>query len=310
MTKMTRKLILAVLTVVVTVATLGTTTFAWFTLTNTSVIQDFEVDIIQDAGIEIAVDDLATLPEDLVWRTTLTTADILAYLDATYGGQPLFTHVTSEDGRTFRTLGIGAIGDITSSGYVEIPLHFRSNSADEIAWDQVSLTSGVVQYRPAVPFIDSLGIARNTSTTYPTDAADAMRISISGMVDPGTGSVLTTHVYENPALNTNTVLGGLSAADLSNGGVGANGAVNFYYESTNTLPGGAASVTTVSTVTSIAAGVGLKVLTMTPGQSLIHDQEYYGTIVIRIWLEGWDAEALNGILGRTITTGFRFIAAA
>ncbi|MDX9692385.1 MAG: hypothetical protein RBT45_08000 [Acholeplasmataceae bacterium] len=306
MTKMTRKLILAVLTVVVTVATLGTTTFAWFTLTNTSVIQDFEVDIIQDAGIEIAVADLATLPEDLVWRTTLTTADILAYLDATYGGQPLFTHVTSEDGRTFRTLGIGAIGDVTSSGYVEIPLHFRSNSADEIAWDQVSLTSGVVQYRPAVPFVDSLGVSRTTAATYPTDAADAMRISITGTVD----AALTTHVYENPALNTNTVLGGLSGANLTNGGVGVNGAVNFYYESTNTLPGGADSVTTVSTVTSLAPGVGLKVLTMDSGQSAIHDQEYYGTIVIRIWLEGWDAEALNGILGRTITTGFRFIAAA
>ncbi|TNF07267.1 MAG: hypothetical protein EP317_05145 [Bacillota bacterium] len=310
MTKMTRKLILAVLTVVVTVATLGTTTFAWFTLTNTSVIQDFEVDIIMDAGIEIAVDDLATLPEDLVWRTTLTTADILAYLDAAYGGQPLFTHVTSQDGRTFRTLGIGAIGDITTSGYVEIPLHFRSNSADEIAWDQVSLTSGVVQYRPAVPFVDSLGNPRNTTQTYPTDAADAMRLSITGMVDPGTGPEVTTHVYENPALNTNTVLGGLSAADLTNGGIGVDGAVNFYYESTNTLPGGADSVTTVSTVTSIAPGVGLKVLTMTSGQSAIHDQEYYGTIVIRIWLEGWDAEALNGILGRTITTGLRFIAAA
>lgn len=310
MTKLTRKLVLAVLTVVVTVATLGTTTFAWFTLTNTSVIQNFDVDIIQDAGIEIAVADLATLPENLVWKTTVLTTDILAYLDSAYGGQPLFTHVTSEDGRSFRTLGIGAIGDVTTAGYVEIPLHFRSNSASSIAWDQVTLTSGPVDYRPAVPFTDSLGIARTTAQVYPTDAADAMRISISGMVDPGTGSVLTTTVYENPEINTNTVLGGLSAVDLSNGGVGADGALNFYYVSTNTLPGGITSVTTAPSVTTLTPGVGVTVLTMTLGQTLIHDQEYYGTIVIRIWLEGWDAEALNGILGRTITSGFRFIAGA
>jgi len=306
MTKMTRKLILAVLTVVVTVVTLGTTTFAWFTLTNTSVIQNFDVNIIQDAGIEIAVAELGTPAENLQWRTTLTTAEILAFLDTKYAGNPQFTHVTSQDGRTFRTLGIGAIGDTTSSGYIEIPLHFRSNSADEIAWDSVTLASGIVQYRPAVEFTDSTGVLRNTTQTYPTDAADAMRISISGSVE---GSLLTT-TFENPATATNTVLGGLTAVDLTNGGVGVNGAINFYYESTNTLPGGSDSVTTVATITSLVPGTGVKVLTMTGGQTAIHQQEYYGSIVIRIWLEGWDAEALNGILGRTITTGFRFIAAS
>jgi hypothetical protein len=310
MTKMTRKLILAVLTVVVTVVTLGTTTFAWFTLTNTSVIQNFDVNIIQDAGIEIAVAEIGTPAENLQWRTTLTTAEILAFLDTKYAGNPQFTHVTSQNGRTFRTLGIGAIGDVTTSGYIEIPLHFRSNSADEIAWDSVTLTSGIVQYRPAVPFTDSKGELRGTAQTYPTDAADAMRISITGMVVLDVNPEQVTHVYENPETATNTVLGGLVNADLTNGGVGVNGAVNFYYESTNTLPGGAESVTTVGTITSLVPQTGVKVLTMTGGQTAIHQQEYYGSIVIRIWLEGWDAEALNGILGRTITTGFRFIAAS
>ena len=309
MTKMTRKLILAVLTVVVTVVTLGTTTFAWFTLTNTSVIQNFEVDIIQDAGIEIAVAEIGTPAENLQWRTTLTTAEILAFLDTKYAGNPQFTHVTSQNGRTFRTLGIGAIGDVTTSGYIEIPLHFRSNSASEIAWDQVTLQSGIFNYRPAVPFIDSKGEPRSTAQTYPVDAADAMRISVTGMVVLDVDPEQVTHVYENPTSATNTVLGGLSGADLTNGGVGVDGAVNFYYESTNTLPGGADSVTTVATITSLVPGTGVKVLTMTGGQSAIHQQEYYGSIVIRIWLEGWDAEALNGILGRVVTTGFRFIAA-
>ena len=55
MTKLTRKLLLSVLTVVLTVVALGTTTFAWFTLTNTAQIQSFDAEIIADSGIEIAI---------------------------------------------------------------------------------------------------------------------------------------------------------------------------------------------------------------------------------------------------------------
>ena len=58
MTKMTRKLLLSIITVVLTVVALGTTTFAWFTLTNTAQIQEFEAKIIADSGIEIAIGDL------------------------------------------------------------------------------------------------------------------------------------------------------------------------------------------------------------------------------------------------------------
>jgi len=55
MNKIARKLVLSILTVVLTVAALGTTTFAWFTLTNTSVVQPFQAQIVSDTGIEIAI---------------------------------------------------------------------------------------------------------------------------------------------------------------------------------------------------------------------------------------------------------------
>jgi hypothetical protein len=298
MTKLTRKLVLAVLTVVVTVATLGTTTFAWFTLTNTSVIQNFNANVITDAGIEIALADFTTAPEDLVWKTTLTTDDILEYIETKYGANFAFNHVTSPDGVNFNELGLGdplnpGVG--TTSGLIALPIHFRSSTATEINWTQVTLTAPTSPWRTPIGFTTSKGVTLANNSDFDNNAADAMRVSVTGDI----AGVPTTVVYENPVSATNTVLGANSGADFT----GVNGAVDFYFESTATYPGGIENVNTAATVTSI---VSTKVIDMTTGNIPVHEQEYYGQLTIRIWFEGWDAEALNALLGRTITAGFRF----
>lgn len=303
MTKMTRKLILAVLTVVVTVVTLGTTTFAWFTLTNTSVIQNFNANVITDAGIEIALADFTTAPEDLVWKTTLTTADIISYIETKYGGTFAFNHVTSANGTTFNELGLGdpdALGVATTSGFLSLPIHFRSSTATEINWTQVTLTSPTVSWRTPIGFVNSKGVTLANNDTFDVNAADAMRISVTGNIG---GSSVTT-VYENPSSDTNTVLGAKTApADNFMISPLRNGAIDYYYNVTNTYPGGMNVINTAPTVTSVTE---IKVLDMSTGNIPVHEQEYYGQITIRIWFEGWDQEALNALLGRTITAGFRF----
>ncbi|MDX9691115.1 MAG: hypothetical protein RBT45_01590 [Acholeplasmataceae bacterium] len=298
MTKMTRKLLLAVLTVVVTIATLGTTTFAWFTLTNTSVIQNFNANVITDAGIEIALADFSTLPEDLVWKTTLTTDDILDYMEFKYGANFAFNHVTSPDGVNFNELGLGdplnpGVG--TSSGFIALPIHFRSSTATEINWTQVTLSAPDISWRTPIGFTNSKNVTLANNATYDTNAADAMRVSVTGDL----AGVPTTVAYENPVSATNTVLGAVTDANLTT----AVGAVDYYFQVTNTYPGGIQDVTTVDTVTTVTS---IKVIDMTTGNIPVHEQEYYGTLTIRIWFEGWDAEALNALLGRTITAGFRF----
>ena len=301
MTKMTRKLVLAVLTVVVTVVTLGTTTFAWFTLTNTSVIQNFSANVITDAGIEIALADFSTPAEDLVWKTTLTTTDILNYIEARYGGTFAFNHVTSANGTTFNELGIGdpmVGGAATTTGYLSLPIHFRSATATEINWTAVTMTSPEISWRTPIGFTNSKGVLLANNDTFDVNAADAMRISVTGEI---AGSPFTT-VYENPVSDTNTVLGEHTAEDFTVAPF-RNGAVDYYFRVTDTYPGGVENVTVAPTVTSVAS---IKVLDMSTGNELIHETEYYGRITIRVWFEGWDREALNALLGRAITLGFRF----
>ena len=97
MNKIARKLVLSALTVVLTVVALGTTTFAWFTLTNTAVVQPFQASIVADTGIEVSLDGVD-------WYTTLTEELIEQYILDTYETFQ-FTHLTTTTGvDNFNTL--------------------------------------------------------------------------------------------------------------------------------------------------------------------------------------------------------------
>jgi hypothetical protein len=305
MSKVTRKLVLSVLSVVLTVVALGTTTFAWFTITNIATVQPFEAQVLADAGIEIALGDLGGAePSTLNWVTTLTTEDIMAYIGDL--GDFRFDHVTTADGINYYTLGSGQLTN-TSNGYIELPLHFRSNNATGINWTSVGLTSGSSSWTADVAFTSPTGVAVTSGSTIAVDAADSMRIAIQGTVlaDPN-------HVvgYENPSSTSNVVLG--VGGDLRGANLGtelephyegANGAMNYFYKKNNELPAGIDAAATLATLTAI---VSEKILDLTPGSSLTAGNEYYGAVKVRIWLEGWDANAYNAVLNRVVTVSLSF----
>ncbi len=300
MNKIARKLVLSILTVVLTVAALGTTTFAWFTLTNTSVVQPFQAQIVSDTGIEIAVGQPTVSPLDLNWVTTLTTAEITAYIEAEYLGAFRFNMVTTEDGAAFNALGIGALV-ATTAGYLEIPLNFRSNTADRILWDSVTLSSVASNWLSDVSFTYVDDAVKAPSTAISIDASNAMRVAILGQLTAGANVV----AYEKPAVaGVNIVLG--AGGDLSDGvgvGFGDAGAMNYYYQKNAELPFGAAAVTTLATITSLTSN---PIIDLTPGSVVDAGQEFYGQVMIRIWLEGWDANAFNSVLTRIIQAQFQF----
>lgn len=310
MNKIARKLVLSVLTVVLTVGALGTTTFAWFTLTNTAVIQSFDAEIVAETGIEIALDDGAD-PTLFNWVSTLATADINAFI----GGSFLFDDVTTENGIDFFNYGNDdLIG--TTSGYLELPIHFRSSTASSINWEQVSLTSVPEAWTTGVDFTsqEAGGTVRTAGSQFIVNAADSMRIAVIGSTEitpVTTPRTFSTEVvaFENPASATNVVLGiggDLSYLATPLDGLGAAGAPNYYYAVNNRLVPGSNAVVTVPTITALANN---RVLDMDAGSGLaagLVDHEFYGTITIRIWLEGWDVNTYNAVLSRIITTRFVF----
>ncbi|RJX27588.1 MAG: hypothetical protein C4537_00480 [Acholeplasma sp.] len=300
MNTIARKLVLSVLTVVLTVIALGTTTFAWFTLTNTSVVQPFTADITADTGIEMALGVPVAGEEDqLDWLTVLTTEDVEQYIFDTYGGFT-FSHVTTENAVDFFTLGTSSLTG-TTTGYLSIPLNFRSNSANQILWTNVSLSSTEAPWQADIAFTGATGTAYNSGDSININAADSMRIGIIGTISGSTNVV----GYENPASTTNVVLGGGTTLDLSDGvaaGEGDAGAMNYYFAKTATLPFGASAVDVLTTITSVSTNPAVTDL----AASTTSGAAYYGTLIVRIWIEGWDANAYNSILSRAITASFQF----
>lgn len=311
MNKIARKLVLSILTVVLTVAALGTTTFAWFTLTNTSVVQPFQAQIVSDTGIEIAIGQPVATPLDLNWVTTLTTAEINTYISTKYSGAFKFNMVTTADGASFNSLGIGAYVP-TSAGYLEIPLNFRSNSASRILWDSVTLSSVADNWLSDVSFTYVDGLVKAPSTAIAIDASNAMRVAILGNV----GGLATVVAYEKPAAaGVNIVLG--TGGDLRGTGVeldptgqpgvltyyGAPGAMNYYYSKNAELPFGIDAATTLATITALSNN---PIIDLSAGSVANAGTEYYGQVIVRIWLEGWDANSFNSVLTRIIQAQFQF----
>jgi hypothetical protein len=311
MNSITRKLVLSILTVVLTVVALGTTTFAWFTLTNTAVVQPFQAEITSDTGIEVALGIPTTGEEDeLNWVTTLTTTAIQDYIEAAFGEAFTFTHVTTANAIDFETLGtVDMTG--TTSGYLTIPLNFRSNSANRILWSTVSLSSGLASWQADVAFTGAKGASYIAGASLEIDAADSFRVAVIGNVGGATNVV----GYENPDSTTNVVLDGDGVAmDLSGltedhdndvltpeVNIGVNGAMNYFYRKNASLPFGVNAVTVLDTIQALAEN---PVLDMASSETA--GAAYYGQVLIRVWLEGWDANAYNSVLGRMITASFVF----
>jgi hypothetical protein len=305
MSKISRKLVLSIIAVVLTVFALGSTTFAWFTLTNTSTVQAFEAQIIGDSGIEISLGAHSSVyanPDDANWVTTLTTDAVEAYLVATYGNTQIFNHVTTDDAISFKTLGASAI-TATTGGYIELPLNFRSDTATSINWTTISLSASANTWTVDTAFTDATDTARVPGDQITVDASDAMRIA---MVSDATYGDYTV-AFEKATSGTNVVLG--VGGDLSNGintDEGDAGAMNYYFSKNNALPFGADAVTTLATITTLGAGQPVVSLVDVTGETADFGADYYGQVTVRIWLEGWDANAYNSILSQLVSTSFTF----
>lgn len=328
MKKISRRLLLSTLTVVLTVIALGTTTFAWFTITNTARISSFETQVAAEEGIEVAIGIInpalldaeetkfeVNSPAHLNWVTTLTAADIEEYIQAHVETGFRFEHLTSSDGRTFKTFTSDAVGSTVQTGFVKLPVHFRSGDVYTINWTAVTL-AGSSPLPTWVSDVDSFtnvnGVTVLRGDTITVDPSNSIRISF----DDGT----TATVYEKPyAVGTNLVLGtgGNLGTEVDPDGTPSSGdeyipqnvgAHSYYYAKTSLYPDGINAVSTVPTTTDLLSpGVdGTTVLTLAAGQSATAGMEYYGAANIYIWIEGWDPNAFNAILDEYVNISFTF----
>ncbi|MGI6769102.1 MAG: hypothetical protein ACOX43_08485 [Bacilli bacterium] len=125
MTKLSRKLLLSVLTVAFALITLGATTFAWFTLSTKAEIEAFDVEVTSGAGIEISADGSN-------YSNYISAQQIYSAITSS-NSSTILDHVTSKDGLSFTTIdyeGELSFNKVANSGWAEFDLWFRSPEAN------------------------------------------------------------------------------------------------------------------------------------------------------------------------------------
>ncbi len=322
MSKITRKLVLSLLTVVLTVVALGTSTFAWFTVTNQASVQEFQANIAADSGIEIALPQFGEAdPLNWGWKSYLDATDIATYISDYINSSFTFDHLSSENGVAFTNID----GNSTTTGFLNIPVYFRSDNISAINLNALTLRADdVPAWRTTVGFTNEHGTAISANGTFAVNAADAFRISLTDV----TGSNGTS-IFELEGTATNVVLGeiaGLDILDVANTNPTTSepytyGAIEYYYAANSAYPsdgdGDGSVLVNIPDTTLIPEYASpatplvspMTVLGLIADAGSVYGKANYGLLRIRVWFEGWDQNAYNSLLGETIFTSFSFEAA-
>lgn len=294
MKNLSKKLLMSVVAVTLVVIALGTSTFAWFTLSNKAEVGQFEAQVTAGEGIEISLDNST-------WYTTLTTTIMEEFLYKTVTDFKLnavtstnnvdFTKINTTNDATVPAISLAGATSTDKVDYIEFKLYFKSVNASKIKVTEVDFGGSPKTFTVDVPTLKLDGtpandkVAGDEMTVY---AKDAARVSFAGTVDGSAKNV----VYQTGLSTSNTV----STVDPTIYGqydyFFSKNKENIFGHKTNLMlaaeEASASGVNNVLTevVTDITGGV--------------------GQIVVRVWIEGWDQEAYNAILSANLSIGIKF----
>jgi len=304
MNKLMRKLSISILAVVFAVVAMGATTFAWFTITNTAKINQFEVEVTAGSGFEIAVTNVGGAPS--AWKSTITKAEVEAAI-----GNVVLKDLTSTDGATFYPISeIGVdvngtddykLGDAVTDGYAEFDIHFRSKAAGTVKlnMEETNITSTGKTKVADVAF-DEAYTGGDSFTATSDVLAYAMNAARMAIIESNTLKV----ILEKAGATLNTA--GTLDNTVGFGTAHAKGALAYYIAKNQ-----------IDTTGMVLSGLGTgpntekfgdtvyttKIADIATGPS---NEWYTGKITVRIWLEGWDAECLNVIFSDTLEVKIQF----
>lgn len=299
MKKITKKLLMAILSVSFALVALGTVTFAWFTLTNITTIDSFDIDVSTTEGIEVAFGDKDE------WFTEIDTQTMTDYLRETAlnnfdGLKP----VTSPDGVNFYTREDrnqeNSLIDPVFDGYVVFQLRFRSliaNTAIYLSPETVMSDPDGITWTSDAQFTNSKGEEIKVGDKVTFYVANAARMSF----DDGDNN---TFVYELPDNSYGDELdekfGNYSHSDnqIEDGKITpiANGAISYYNRkhSLNKLE----DYEEIELAQANTSFLGANPIAVT--STTLTDGYYETSITVRIWLEGWDADCMDPIVSGAI----------
>jgi len=346
MSKLSKKLILSVLTLVLTVVALGATTFAWFTLGNEATVGQISGQITSGDGLEVRIAqgqegqvlnvnsntyEFEPITGYDAWYTSLPSSVLQEFLEKKYNPAASkidLKGVTSENGRDIKNLN-GYQAEYGS--FIEFDLEIRSQFETKVFLSNVNLTGEVVRWASDADFKLSAN-----EDIFAHDGDAALDNTNSVWVDPSTAARVSvqsdskTIVYQKPEIAEDLTAGSEVARNTitdADNEPSIYGAHDYYFVKNGSslvtplekafkvvdnsgTPGlaDADSYTLVLPETVIGFGA---VDSMDDADAILQledggDGYYYGTVTVRIWIEGWDNEAYNSIFNLNLFVGLSF----
>ncbi|HHT99241.1 MAG TPA: hypothetical protein GXZ79_04095, partial [Acholeplasma sp.] len=234
MSKLSKKLILSVLTLVLTVVALGATTFAWFTLGNEATVGQVRGTITAGEGLEIRIAQgqkgyvggtVADITGFESWYTNLPSSKLVEFLEIKYHenhNRIDLKALTTEDGVKLFGMNTSTPAAGNSGAYIEYALEVRSQTPGYLYVSSAKLEGASVSWVADTNYFVVENIrAVADQTTVVVSAADAARLSVEG----NTGHVFAFQneagdatEESNPGLNNHTITVGNTITGKHNDG--------------------------------------------------------------------------------------------
>lgn len=314
MKKITKKLLMAILSVSFALVALGTVTFAWFTLTNTATILPIDIDVSTDDGLEIAMGKLTINEEGIAlankaWFTELDEETFWDYLEADGYNLDEFAlkNVTSEDGVNFTDRQKAPL-DSKTGGFLEFDVSIRSLVANQNVYltKDTSVSSNAIEWKADANFIGSHGNNVNPGDVINYYTANSARMSFNS--EDGNGNSYDL-VYELPEYAVSDTMKGFGVSTIyGNKAQGTKaifeGAVSYYNaKHTNSQITNTETVKLAETITSF---LGADPVAFISDKNQDENGYYYTDVTVRIWLEGWDADCIDSIIDDSLRVSLQF----
>ena len=294
MKKLTRKLFISILSMAFAVIAIGTTTFAWITVSNTAKIEQFSGQVeAGESGIELSW----TSAETGQWYTSLDLTDSTDFTNFSK-----FSDLTSSDGKTIKEY---VFGDTASTGdaagkYIEVTFYMRRSDYKNVASGasdsdllSVYVDSKAVSFET---YVDSQKIISSSYTCEYDDIVDENPVTNLLVSNAARLSLSTTNytaIYEqSSSTEDNTV-------NTTNEAYKTGFAYKYWVKKmgANSLPTYEASINTQQ------AGQTSNTLIAKLGNAPV-------AVTVRVWVEGWDNECHAQILNQTLKVALGFTTSA
>lgn len=328
MEKTSKRIIMSILTLVLVVVALGTTTFAWFTLSNVALVNNIEANVIAGEGLEVAI---AIDGENVTgFKSNLGASDwtlVMNHIALKESKAFEFNAVSTANGNDFTkvaiTNGNASIGQDAEANvdYLAIEILFRSQTAGSVDITGITIdnTVGGQTFEPEQEY-EQTPAGAPSKMNISTRAANAARVLIKNAEGTNLGNYQLSE--GNPAYNVGTTVITGNAANnepvsygqwsyLVNMGEVLYNKPVYDVDGTTILshdpidPATDFANITVYSATQLSAFATIaSASTLT--QDPIDTAFFTGQISVLIWLEGWDADAYDSIFQSLLSVSLAF----